>query len=121
MYLWQSPHWPELTHDAGAIAPDVAQARLAQGKLLGLAASLQLLELGELQLNSWAQEAMATAQIEGETLPLHSVRASAARHLGLPDASLAERDPRTEATLDILQAATVQRRACPDASAAAVV
>jgi Fic family protein len=108
MYLWQSPHWPELTHDAASVAPDVARARLAQGKLLGLAASLQLLELGELQLNSWALEAMATAQIEGETLPLHSVRASAARRLGLPDASLAERDPRTEATLDILQAAAKQ-------------
>ena len=108
MYLWQSPHWPELTHDAEAIAPDLARARLAQGRLLGLAASLQLVELGELQLSGWVQEAMATAQIEGETLPLHSVRASAARRLGLPDATATPRDVRTEATLDILQAAATQ-------------
>ncbi len=108
MYLWQSPHWPELTHDAEAIAPDLARARLAQGRLLGLAASLQLLDLGELELSGWVQEAMATAQIEGETLPLHSVRASAARRLGLPDATPTPRDARTEATLDILQAAATQ-------------
>lgn len=108
MYLWQSPHWPELTHDAAAIAADLARARLAQGRLVGLAASLQLVELGELQLSGWVQEAMATAQIEGEILPLHSVRASAARRLGLPDATPTPRDARTEATLDILQAAAAQ-------------
>lgn len=108
MYLWQSPHWPELTHDAAAIASDLARARLAQGRLVGLAASLQLVELGELQLSGWVQEAMATAQIEGEILPLHSVRASAARRLGLPDATPTPRDARTEATLDILQAAAAQ-------------
>lgn len=108
MYLWQSPLWPDLIHDAAAIAPDVARARMAQGQLLGVAGGLQLLDLGELQLSGWVQEAMATAQIEGETLPLHSVRASAARRLGLPDAAPTQRDPRTEATLDILQAAATQ-------------
>jgi len=47
---------------------------------------------------------MATAQIEGEVLQINSVRASAARRLGLAD-STAARDARTEATLDVLQAA----------------
>eukprot|EP01036_Dinobryon_divergens_P041072 gene41071-54408_t len=49
-------------------------------------------------------EAVATAQIEGETLQVLSVRASAARRLGL-DAGPEQRDARTEATLDVLQAA----------------
>jgi Fic family protein len=110
MYLWQSPQWPDLTCDSTALASDIARARLAQGKLMGLASSLQLIEVGELQLSGWVQEAMATAQIEGESLPLHSVRASAARRLGLPDAAPTPRDPRTEATLDILQAAAAQWR-----------
>lgn len=110
MYLWQSPEWPHFQHKAQALAPALAQARLAQGRMLGLASSLQLVDLGELQLSGWAQEAVATAQIEGEVLQISSVRASAARRLGLPDASILARDARTEATLDVLQAAVSQRQ-----------
>lgn len=108
MYLWQSPEWPHFYHDAHTLAPVLARARLAQGRMLGLASSLQLLDLTELQLSGWAQEAVATAQIEGEVLQVNSVRASAARRLGLPDASATPRDARTEATLDVLQAAVTQ-------------
>lgn len=105
MYIWQSPNWPHLQHDAQALTSALSNARLAQGRMLGLASSLQLVDLGELQLSGWAQEAMATAQIEGEVLQVNSVRASAARRLGLPLATGAARDARTEATLDVLQAA----------------
>lgn len=105
MYLWQSPGWPHFQHDAQALTVSLAQARLAQGRMLGLASSLQLVDLAQLQLTGWAQEAVATAQIEGEVLQINSARASAARRLGLPDASAAARDARTEATLDVLQAA----------------
>ena len=108
MSIWQSPQWPGLTHDAQALTGVMAQARQAQGRMLGLASSLQLLDLSELQLTGWAQEAIATAQIEGEVLQVNSVRASAARRLGLPDAALVARDARTEATLDVLQAAVSQ-------------
>ncbi len=108
MTLWQSPDWPHFHHDAQTLAPVLARARLAQGRMLGLASSLQLLDLTELQLSGWAQEAVATAQIEGEVLQVNSVRASAARRLGLPDASGTPRDARTEATLDVLQAAVTQ-------------
>ena len=105
MFLWKSSQWPNFQHDAQALTGTLARARLAQGRMLGLASSLQLVDLGELQLAGWAQEAIATAQIEGEVLQINSVRASAARRLGLPDASATARDARTEATLDVLQAA----------------
>lgn len=108
MYLWHSPGWPGLTWDANATTAPLAQARLAQGRMLGLAGSLGMVDLAELQLTGWAQEAVATAQIEGEVLQVNSVRASAARRLGLADASAAARDPRSEATLDVLQAAVTQ-------------
>jgi Fic family protein len=75
---------------------------------MGLASHLQLMDLGDLQLQGWADEAIATAQIEGEILQVNSVRASAARRLGLQDAKAMERDARTEATLDVLQAAIEQ-------------
>jgi len=108
MFLWQSPQWPEFQVDLAALQPVLAAARYAQGRAMGLASHLQLMDLGDLQLQGWADEAIATAQIEGEILQINSVRASAARRLGLQDAKLMERDARTEATLDLLQAAIEQ-------------
>lgn len=106
MYLWQAPGWPALTWDANAVTAPLAQARLAQGRMLGLAGGLGMMDLAELQLAGWTQEALATAQIEGEQLQLNSVRASAARRLGLAGGGAAgSQDARTEATLDVLQAA----------------
>jgi Fic family protein len=106
MYLWQASGWPRLTWDANAVTAPLAQARLAQGRMLGLAGGLGMMDLAELQLAGWTQEALATAQIEGEQLQLNSVRASAARRLGLAAGGpSAAGDARTEATLDVLQAA----------------
>lgn len=108
MYIWKSPQWPEFQLDLAALQPVLTAARYAQGRAMGLAHHLQIMDLGELQLQGWADEAIATAQIEGETLQVKSVRASAARRLGLVDAKWMERDARTEATLDVLQAAIEQ-------------
>lgn len=108
MYIWKSPQWPEFQVDLAALQPVLTAARYAQGRAMGLAHHLQLMDLGELQLQGWAEEAIATAQIEGEMLQVNSVRASAARRLGLIDTKAMERDARTEATLDVLQAAIEQ-------------
>jgi Fic family protein len=110
MYLWQSPQWPKFQVNWPVLQASLAAARLAQGRTLGLASQLKLVDLGELQLEGWATEAMATAQIEGETLQVLSVRASAARRLGLTNANPLTRDERTEATMDVLQAAIAQRQ-----------
>jgi Fic family protein len=72
---------------------------------MGLATHLQLPDLVALQLQGWSDEALATAQIEGEILQLNSVRASAARRLGLADGKKHKRDARAEATLNLLQGA----------------
>lgn len=108
MYIWQASTWPNFYYDLTALQPVLARARLAQGRVLGLAGSLQLLDRAQLELEGWAAEAVATAEIEGELLQVHSVRASVARRLGLPGALNVFRDARTEATLDVLQAAIKQ-------------
>jgi len=108
MYIWQSPHWPVFQVDLAALQPVLAAARFAQGRAMGLAGHMQLVDLGTLQIQGWADEAIATAQIEGEILQAHSVRASVARRLALTNAKALERDARTEATLDVLQAAIEQ-------------
>ena len=106
MWIWQSVLWPQFSFDSDALQSALVAARHAQGRLLGAAEQLQLLDVSELQLSGWSREALATAQIEGEVLQLNSVRASAARRLGLAPDPTAHKDDRTEATLDVIQAAT---------------
>jgi Fic family protein len=106
MWIWQSVLWPQFSFDSNALQAALVGARRAQGRLLGAAEQLQLLDVSELQLSGWILEALTTAQIEGEVLQLNSVRASAARRLGLTPDPTAHKDERTEATLDVIQAAT---------------
>ena len=78
MFVWQAPDWPRWRADAQAVQPALTAARLAQGRMLGMAQTLHLTERGALDAECWSNEAMATARIEGEELALESVRASAA-------------------------------------------
>jgi Fic family protein len=103
-YIWQTPDWPRLRCDMAALSPVLAQARRAQGQLAGLLESLNLLGQTDLQLEGWVKEAQSSAQIEGETLQLNSVRASVARRLGLTNSAYRQ-DSATEGMLDILQSA----------------
>jgi Fic family protein len=105
MYLWQSSKWPHFKVDLAALQPAIAATRFSQGRAMGLAAHLQLSDLVSLQLQGWSDEALSTAQIEGEILQLQSVRASAARRLGLSDDKKIKRDARAEAILNVLQGA----------------
>lgn len=68
------------------LAPALDQARLEQGKLLGLLDAIGLDQAQAVQRELWVQEALATAAIEGEQLNLESVRSSVAHRLGLADA-----------------------------------
>lgn len=85
-YIWQHAAWPRLTFDVLALAPGLDQARLEQGKLLGLLDAIGLDQAQEVRRELWVQEALATAAIEGEQLNLESVRSSVAHRLGLADA-----------------------------------
>ena len=120
MWIWQAKQWPNFSVDAGALQGAITAARVAQGRLLGLASQLQLVALSDIHIDSTAAEALATAQIEGEILHPQSVRASAARRLGLAAAKKPKKPtrknvrldnrapPREEATLDVIEAAVSQ-------------
>jgi Fic family protein len=124
MWIWQAKQWPNFQCDAQALQPAIAAARTAQGRMLGIASQLQLVELSSMQISGTVAEALATAQIEGEVLHPQSVRASAVRRLGLLQALPAKKPttkparknfkqdhrapPREEATLDVLEAAVSQ-------------
>ena len=90
-YIWQHPAWPQFTFDAAALAPALEQARLEQGRLLGLLGAIGLEQATAVQRELWVQEALATAAIEGELLNLESLRSSVAHRLHLADAPGADR------------------------------
>lgn len=90
-YIWQHPAWPQLTFDATVLALALDQARLEQGRLLGLLSAIGLDQANAVQRDLWVQEALATAAIEGERLNLESLRSSVAHRLSLADAPGADR------------------------------
>ncbi len=87
-YIWQSSSWPKLTWDSNSLLSLLAQARLAQGNLLGRIKHLGFKLGEEAQADILTEEAIKTAAIEGEHLNPKMVRSSVARHLGLPTAGL---------------------------------
>ena len=90
-YIWQHPAWPQLTFDATVLALALDQARLEQGRLLGLLSAIGLEQANAVQRDLWVQEALATAAIEGEQLNLEFLRSSVAHQLSLADAPGADR------------------------------
>ncbi len=81
-YIWQLRGWPGLSFDEAHLAEEVALARRDQGVVEGKLAALDLQERQVLAAEAWAQEALATAAIEGEQLDLLAVRSSIAQRLG---------------------------------------
>jgi Fic family protein len=107
-YIWQREGWPMLALDSPALAHGLNQARLQQGKLLGLLDAIGLSSAQEVTRELWVQEAVATAAIEGEKLDLVAVRSSVAHRLGLADASSADRH--VNGLIEVMQDATTAYR-----------
>ncbi|MBS0599379.1 MAG: Fic family protein [Proteobacteria bacterium] len=102
-YLWQQPGWPMFQVDAATLAPALESARLEQGRLLGLLDAIGLMPAQEVARELWVQEALATAQIEGQRFDLAAVRSSVARRLGLDDAGASAPDRSVEGLVDVMQ------------------
>lgn len=111
-YIWQHPAWPRLTWDAAALAPALEQARLEQGRLLGLLGAIGLEQANAVQRELWVQEALATAAIEGEQLNLESLRSSVAHRLALADAPGVDRH--AEGLVQVMQDALANHSAVLD-------
>ncbi|MFN3439462.1 MAG: Fic family protein [Acidovorax sp.] len=111
-YLWQQPGWPALQVDAAALVPALESARMEQGRLLGLLDAIGLWPAQEIARELWVQEALATAQIEGQQLDLGAVRSSVARRLGLDDDAPTAPNRSVEGLVDVMQDA-VERCTAP--------
>ena len=115
LYLWQQPGWPDLRVNATALAPALESARMEQGRLLGVLDAIGLLPAQEVARDLWVQEALATAQIEGQRLDMETVRSSVARRLGLDDAMPGAADRSVEGLVDVMQDAVAHCAAPLDA------
>ncbi|MBK6999580.1 MAG: Fic family protein [Rhodoferax sp.] len=111
-YIWQHLAWPRLTFDPAALATALDQARLEQGRLLGLLGAIGLEQANAVQRELWVQEALATAAIEGEQLNLESLRSSVAHRLCLADAPGSDR--LAEGLVQVMQDALVNHSAALD-------
>jgi Fic family protein len=103
-WIWQRPDWPSLTYDAHRAAVALANAQRMHGMVEGKAASIGLQRVGEVMLDAFSDEVMATAEIEGQRLPLEAVRSSVMRKLGLT--TTGSMDRQVDGLVDVLNDAT---------------
>lgn len=108
VYIWELPDWPHFRWNAELLLNPLGKAHLKQGRLLG-----KMMQLGfelrlEAELLALTEEAVKSADIEGERLDPSSVRSSVARRLGVPGAALDPEDRRTEGMVAMMLDATSQ-------------
>ncbi|MDE2392010.1 MAG: Fic family protein, partial [Rhodospirillales bacterium] len=104
--IWQQRDWPGFRWDEAQIALPRARARLAQGKILGVARLLDPHLTLEAMAAVLVEDGLTTSAIEGERLDLNSVRSSVARRLGLATAGLPAPTRAVDGLIDILLDAT---------------
>ncbi len=83
-YLWERKNWFDFEYDNAAVLKQLSRLRVLQGELLGRIASLDLKLETEAQGAVLVEEAIRTAEIEGQKLNREAVRSSVAVRLGLP-------------------------------------
>ena len=106
MYIWELPDWPHFRWDAERLALPLAEAHLKQGRLLGRMEGLGFQLQIEAELTAATEEAVKSAEIEGEILNRNSVRSSVARRLGIEGAALSPEDRRVEGIVEMTLDAT---------------
>jgi len=83
-YIWERKNWFDFKYDNAVLLKPLSELRILQGKLLGRLASLDIKLETEAQGAILVEEAVRTAEIEGQKLSRDEVRSSVAVKLGLP-------------------------------------
>lgn len=107
-WIWQKPDWPSFIWSAERILPFLSSARLQQGKLLSKVTDIGFELMREARADILTEEAVRTAEIEGEKLNRDSVRSSVARHLGLSTFGLPQPSRFIDGLVSVLIDATNQ-------------
>ena len=83
-YIWEHKNWFNFEYDKAVLLKPLGELRTLQGKLLGRISSLDIRLETEAQADILVEEAVRTAEIEGQKLNRDAVRSSVAAKLGLP-------------------------------------
>jgi Fic family protein len=102
-YNWQAPAWPSFSYDTQAVASALLEANRAHGYAEGKLSAVGLSAQKGIYADAWAQEALATAAIEGERLNLEAVQSSIARRLGTPQRKSTTTPRHVDGLLDIME------------------
>lgn len=105
-YIWEQPDWPGIIWRDADIAALLANARHAQGRLLGRMEALGFPLREEAFLRTLTQDVVKTSEIEGEKLDVQQVRSSLARRLGIDIGALAPTDRHVEGIVEVMIDAT---------------
>ena len=100
-YIWERKNWFNFEYDEAVLLEPLSRLRVLQGKLLGRAASLDIKLETEAQAAVLTEEAVRTAEIEGQKLNRDAVRSSVAIRLGLPK-GIGPQDRNVNGLVDVL-------------------
>jgi len=100
-YIWEQKNWFDFKYDNAVLLKPLSQLRVLQGKLLGRAQSLDINLETEAQGAILVEEAVRTAEIEGQQLNRDAVRSSVAIKLGLPR-GIGAQDRSVDGLIDVL-------------------
>jgi len=106
MYIYEQKEWPEFTWDVAGLSGLLADVRYEQGLLLGKMGTLGFETREEASIRILTQDAVNTAEIEGETYNPRSVRSSIARKLGIEEAGAVPSDRQVDGLVEVLIDAT---------------
>ena len=100
-YIWERRNWFDFKYDDAVLLKPLSHLRVLQGKLLGRIASLDIKLETEAQGAILVEEAVRTAEIEGQKLNRDAVRSSVAVRLGLPR-GIGTHDRNVDGLVDVL-------------------
>jgi Fic family protein len=112
MYIHECKQWPDLVWEQAKLADLLAEARHAQGRLLGRMEELGFGLREEATLQTLTQDVVKTSEIEGEKLDREQVRSSIARRLGMDVGGAAQIDHNVEGIVEVMLDAT-RKHAAP--------
>jgi Fic family protein len=105
-YIYELANWPKFQWDSKALAKQLADVRLQQGRLIGRMQALGFAQQEEAVLASLTEEILKSSAIEGEKLDKDAVRSSLARRLGVKVGALSPADRNVEGVVEMMLDAT---------------
>lgn len=106
VYIHQLNDWPDFQWDREKLAPQLAEVRHRQGRLLGRMEGLGFPLQAEANLHTLTLDVLKSSEIEGEKLNPDQVRSSVARRLGMDIAGLIPADRDVEGIVEMMLDAT---------------